>query len=218
MATSTDDVLERLPNEVLTIVLGNLPRKHLKQTRLVSKRLAALGALQLVDTVYISPREKDMVVFDAITKHPVFSKSIKKIVYDNARFADLSMPDYFDRLREEMLLYQRSALPKSNLAVRNLLEVMSLDTSGANFATLPIGILASASARCQHDKVFLEGYDLYAAHAQEHRKILGIAWFTRALEGFNKLGSIDSVVLCNTFNMPIFGSDKDYAFEDQMLT
>ncbi|KAL8647536.1 MAG: hypothetical protein Q9226_006390 [Calogaya cf. arnoldii] len=207
MATSNDNALERLPNELLTIVLGNLPRKRLKQARLVSKRLAALGALRLVDTVYISPREKDMVVFDAITKHPVFSKSIKKIVFDSSQFNNLSTRQYFDRLCGQMSECH-PRLVDSNLEVRNLLRLMRGETYGTILADLPIEESTSTFRKCMDDEVFLGGYKLYSGQAREQNNIFGSAWFARALDGFVRIGAIDSVVLGTTFNRMLFCYDR----------
>ncbi|KAI4257646.1 MAG: hypothetical protein L6R42_005521 [Xanthoria sp. 1 TBL-2021] len=214
MTPSCDNnVLEKLPNEVVAMILSSLPRKHLKQARLVSRRLAELGARDLIDTVYISSRGKDMAVFDSITKHPVFSKSVKNIVFDNAQFDNLSMSDYFKYLCQQLSQHQICRLMNSNLALRNLLRLMIGEPFWPVICRLPVKPSVSAFERCQHDEVFLEGYKLYSAHVREQDNILDIAWFARALDGFNRLGSIESVVLGTTFNQTFFVYDSDYKHE-----
>lgn len=75
-----------LPNEIILMVIDHLPRKCRKQMRLVCRTWGALGARGLIGRVFISPFEKDLDVFDAITRHPVFSRAIKHLLYDSAQF------------------------------------------------------------------------------------------------------------------------------------
>ncbi|KAI4264315.1 MAG: hypothetical protein L6R42_000572 [Xanthoria sp. 1 TBL-2021] len=210
----TENILEKLPNEIVATILASLPRRHLKQARLASTRLAVLGARLLIDTVYISSREKDMAVFDSITQHPVFSTTVSNIVFDNAQFANIPENEYFTRLYEQMSHPQIRRLMDSNLAVRNLLELMTGEPFGAISSVPPIIYSASDFERCQHDEVFLEGFRMYSAHAREQKNVLDLAWFARALDGFNRLGSIKSVLVGTTFNGTFFVHDRDYEIED----
>ncbi|KAL8875673.1 MAG: hypothetical protein Q9198_005996, partial [Flavoplaca austrocitrina] len=86
-------------NELVSAILSFLPQLDLKTARLVSKRWGSLGGQMLIGTLYISPREIDMVAFDNITKHQDLSKSVKHLVYDSAQFFNLgSVPSYFREL------------------------------------------------------------------------------------------------------------------------
>ena len=212
MTTSHDNHnrLENLPNEIVGMILARLPRRHLKQARLVCKRLAELGMHELIDTVYFSPHEKDMVVFDAVTQHPVLNKHIKKIVFDNAQFDNLPIHDYFRHLCEQLSQRQIFRLMLRIPPVDNLVRLMKENSSGSIFSYLPIQATADAFERCQRDVVFLEGYREYSAHVEEQEKIMDDTWFTRVLDGFRRLGSIDTVVLDSTFNRTFFIDDTDY--------
>ncbi|KAI4115244.1 MAG: hypothetical protein LQ345_004119 [Seirophora villosa] len=87
-----------MPVEVILTTLEQLPRRALKQARLVCREWADLGARALaIDTVYLSPRDKDMEHFDAITQHPIFGKTVKHLVFDSAQFVELSFSEYFTK-------------------------------------------------------------------------------------------------------------------------
>ncbi|KAI4180426.1 MAG: hypothetical protein L6R41_007245 [Letrouitia leprolyta] len=93
-----------LPNELILQALGYLSNKDLKQTRLVCRQLALLGLKALnVETIYLSPRKKDMEVFDTITQHPILSKSVRHVVYDMAQFVNLRPEHYFQALCEQFV-------------------------------------------------------------------------------------------------------------------
>ncbi|KAL8978065.1 MAG: hypothetical protein Q9205_006260, partial [Flavoplaca limonia] len=86
-------------NELVSAILSFLPQQDLKTARLVNKRWGSLGGQMLIGTLYISPREIDMVAFDNITKHRDLSKPVKHLVYDSAQFFNLgSIPSYFREL------------------------------------------------------------------------------------------------------------------------
>ncbi|KAI4268801.1 MAG: hypothetical protein LQ337_007637 [Flavoplaca oasis] len=208
------DRLENLPNEIVGMILARLPRRHLKQARLVCKRLAELGMHQLIDTVYFSPREKDMVVFDAVTQHPVLAKNIKKLVFDNAQFDILSMNDYFNHLCRQLSQPQTFRLMLKIPSVDKLVRLIREISPGSFFSYLPIQATASAFERCQRDVVFLEGYREYSAHVEEQEKIMDDTWFTRVLDGLHRLGSIDTVVLDSTFNRTFFIDDRDFQYDE----
>ncbi|KAL8801824.1 MAG: hypothetical protein Q9200_006815 [Gallowayella weberi] len=91
----------QLPNEITLLILEKLSKARLKRTRLVCKKLAQIGAPLLMDVLYISPRSKDMEVFDAVTQNPAFSSAIKNIVYDCAQWVDYSIKDYFNALSDQ---------------------------------------------------------------------------------------------------------------------
>ncbi|KAL8893596.1 MAG: hypothetical protein Q9192_005112 [Flavoplaca navasiana] len=215
MTTSHEnhDRLENLPNEIVSMILARLPRRHLKQARLVCKRLAELGMHELIDTVYFSPREKDMVVFDAVTQHPVLNKYIKKIVFDNAQFDNLPIHDYFRHLCQQLSQRQIFRLRLRIPSVDNLVRLMKENSSGSIFSYPRIQATPSAFERCQRDVVFLEGYREYSALVKEQKNIMDDTWFTRVLDGLNRLGSIDTVVLDSSFNRALFIDDRDYGYD-----
>lgn len=88
----------RMPAEVILTTLEQLPRRAIKHARFVCREWADLGARALaIDTVYLSPRDKDMERYDTIIQHPIFGKTVKHLVFDSAQFVELSLPDYFTK-------------------------------------------------------------------------------------------------------------------------
>jgi len=61
-----------------------LAREDIKHFRLVCRLWELLGAPFLMNRVFFGPRRKIMDNFTAISRHPIFSKSIKQIAYDVA--------------------------------------------------------------------------------------------------------------------------------------
>lgn len=83
-----------LPPEVVCEVIGFLPKKDIKNVRLASKGLSVLGAHRLFQSVYISTKRKDMESFTSVSKHPVFSKMVKEVVYDSTNITFLEGEDH----------------------------------------------------------------------------------------------------------------------------
>ncbi|KAL8845691.1 MAG: hypothetical protein Q9221_009157 [Calogaya cf. arnoldii] len=94
---------DKLPNEITIKILSCLSTKSLKRARFVSKKLASLGGQILVVNLYLSPREKDMEVFDAVTQHPDLKKSVRNIIFDSAQFVKYTLPEY---LKEQKNAYE----------------------------------------------------------------------------------------------------------------
>ncbi|KAL8875616.1 MAG: hypothetical protein Q9198_006051 [Flavoplaca austrocitrina] len=99
MATlkSVDYFNDQLPNEIILEILSGLKKKDLKRARFTCKKLASLGGQMLVVNLYLSPREKDMAVFDTVTQHADLKKSVKNIIFDTAQFADYSFSEYLEK-------------------------------------------------------------------------------------------------------------------------
>ncbi|MCJ1452635.1 hypothetical protein MMC28_002978 [Mycoblastus sanguinarius] len=75
-----------LPTELKIDVLKLLEKRYLKMFRLVSKDWCSLATEFLFDKAYISPRKKDMEIFENITQHPVLRSAVKELVYDASHF------------------------------------------------------------------------------------------------------------------------------------
>ena len=96
MATlkSVDYFNDRIPSEIMLKILSGLRKKDLKRVRFTCKKLASLGGQLLIVNLYLSPREKDMQVFDAVTQHPDLKKSVQNVIFDSAQFTRLSILEY----------------------------------------------------------------------------------------------------------------------------
>ena len=94
--------LQDFPNELLEWILCRLPKTDLKSARLVCLRWSDVGAKFLFHRVYIAPRKGPMAILLKVASHPVFSLSIKEVVYDGRLFEKdlLDEVKYRDNLRD----------------------------------------------------------------------------------------------------------------------
>lgn len=79
--------MDHLPDELLHMVLLELPKGDLKAARLVCSRFSEVGACLLFKRIYFAPRKNVMEDLESVATHPVFSKSIKELVYDTRLFS-----------------------------------------------------------------------------------------------------------------------------------
>lgn len=77
-----------LPDEMILNVFGSLPRKDIKNVRLVNQKMHRISSPLLISRAYIAARPKTLQIFNEIVSHPVFSQSISEVVYDCSEFHD----------------------------------------------------------------------------------------------------------------------------------
>lgn len=207
-------MMVELPNEIVLMVIDYLPQPCRKRMRLVCRTWAALGANGLIDRVYISPFEKDLDVFDAITRHPVFSRAIKHLVYDSAQFAsDIETDaDYFRALcdctgnhRMAYMTYDTTFKPEFRDLRRAIVDSLvepSIFLSGSQ----------PGLQRCQTLAAFVDGYRQYLHHAKEMSIIAAASWVDRVDRGLKQMRSVESITIRNSWNM-IFEHRHDYPQE-----
>ena len=88
-----------LPNEILLLTFQRLNKSNLKMARLVCKLWASMANPILFDKVFVSPNQLQMEVFANIAGHPIFSHTVKTLVYSTLRFdTDISVRSYIARL------------------------------------------------------------------------------------------------------------------------
>lgn len=182
-----------LPVEVVLMVLGYLSKKCLKQTRLVCRLLAVLGGQLLMDTIWISPREKDMEVFDSITQHPDSSKSVKHLVYDFAQFTPLTRKEYWFNLYMQFDNKDYELVVESNAAARDLRDVLNETTLEEDFWK------KDSYKRCKLHPLFVEGVKQWSRLVQEQNDLFNSSWLDRVCRGLEALGPIQSVRIYNTW-------------------
>ncbi|KAL8951950.1 MAG: hypothetical protein Q9222_002102 [Ikaeria aurantiellina] len=207
-----------IPNEIILEILSCLPIRDLKQARLVNKSLASLGAQLLVDTLYLTPRERDMEIFDKITQHPEMRKSVKRLHYDSAQLRRLSLWDYFDRLCEQFSgegYNQHEEVPfgsEGESLKRMIEETTQPDYHWERFD------------RCQHHVLLVDGHRLYSQYSQEQGNILNEDWSARACKGLRSLGPLESVTIQSAWDLDwlthcddgTLSKDEDaYDYDDQ---
>ncbi|KAL8727992.1 MAG: hypothetical protein Q9181_005496 [Wetmoreana brouardii] len=190
-----------LPPELILMILSYLRKDDLKRARRVSRKLASLGAQRLIQRLYISPRTKDMDVFDAVTQHPELRKSVKHLVYDTAHFVHYDIHDYFDQLCMQLnrtrYRYWRKFHPavKDLIGVINGIQVYGYDGKQVNGGGRKAQGSAAGFQRCQAKYAFAQGFWQYTQLAREQDNILSVFWLTKACKGLDCLGQIDSVTI-----------------------
>ncbi|KAI4180886.1 MAG: hypothetical protein L6R41_006962 [Letrouitia leprolyta] len=184
------------PNEVIDLVVRNLKRREVKQTRLVCRRIALLAAPYLIDVIYISPHSKNMEVFEAVTRHPVFSTTIKHVVYDSAKFSSFSLEDYRHALISQLDQSQYNMIQRRNDDLREMMDLLQ-----------PYRLILRDSAaekkglqRCKGHAKFMMGYRQFIILAQQQKDNTSRSWFDRVCEGLRKLGPIQSAIVRNAWD------------------
>jgi len=100
---STRNGAAQLPVEINMMILDNLQYSELKQLRLVARDWSSLATPMHFWRVYISPRREDLEIFNNVTRHPVLSTYVRKVVYDASRFVlNISRRAYFNRLCDDI--------------------------------------------------------------------------------------------------------------------
>ncbi|KAL8834151.1 MAG: hypothetical protein Q9170_003898 [Blastenia crenularia] len=93
--TARPPSVPNLPPEIFGLIASHLDKADLKILRLVSKTWRGVATPLLFDRVHVSPRSKDLEVFEKITGSPALAGSVKELVYDVSTFYDLSPKQYF---------------------------------------------------------------------------------------------------------------------------
>ncbi len=75
-----------LPNELLFIILSFLSQRDLLSVRLIDVLMSKLSAGSIIERVYFAPRIERIQLFQNIAQSPVFSKSVRELVYDTRLF------------------------------------------------------------------------------------------------------------------------------------
>lgn len=136
------------------MILRRLKRKDRKAVRRVSQGLALLGSGNFYDTLHISPREKDMEVFDAITQRPHMCEDAMNVVFDSARFIPKpTMEQYIDALYPQYQSKNYEHLMTTNLKIQTLFWLINGSVSPAGFE------------QCRDVPGFLDGYTSYLQFA-----------------------------------------------------
>ena len=185
-----------LPLEVKGIIAKFLCKSNLKTLRCVSKQWHAMATPLLFDQVYVSPRNKDIQIFSHITKHPVLSRSIKRMICDVSNVLDLSHEWYFDDLCDQFRDMTISLSEKNPF---------NSPHSGVNkFANAIIRAKRSWSnlfLSYAHDDYVLEGWQLWQDLAKEERDALEHGrdgmYFSDLCSGLHRLPNLQSVLIDN---------------------
>ena len=183
-----------LPLELKGIVAEFLCKSDLKTLRLVSRQWHAMTTPLLFDQVYVSPRKKDIQVFSHITKHPLLSRSIKKMICDVSTVTDASQEDYFRRLCGQRLAMTRSLSEKDrfNSPHPRFNEFINAIIRAKRFREHLLSKYAN-------DEYVMEGWQVWQDLAKEEREALehgtdGI-YFSDLCYGLHRLSNLQSVII-----------------------
>ncbi|KAL8903807.1 MAG: hypothetical protein Q9171_007274 [Xanthocarpia ochracea] len=216
-----------LPSETTSQVLGYLSKRDLKAARLVCRTFVLLAQQFLFDTLYISPRTKDMEVFSAITQHPLLRASVRHLFFDSAHFVECSMEDYVRKLHEDLYgdinEYLRPP-PEDDSDCGSEPESAKLDfgsepedaanetsSTASEISRLLLGLEYLSKDQCQFEPsvqgslppFIHEGFRLYSQMVQQQRNIhlSGGKWFDMVYEGLRSLGPVDCVSVRNSWDL-----------------
>ncbi|KAL8671468.1 MAG: hypothetical protein Q9168_004037 [Polycauliona sp. 1 TL-2023] len=169
--------------ELVLMMLEYLEKDDIKHVRLTCKILENISVGMLFHRLHVSPHEKDMGVFDAITQRPEFRSTVKVISFDTARFMpNPTVESYVAALSTQLNSGEYSHLRATDAAVRRMAERMDGQEMG------------------QRDANFKYGFRDYFFMARERSNLNSQAWFARVLRGLKALGPIKAVSFENTFD------------------
>lgn len=197
------------PIEVMLMTFEHLSRKDLRSCRLVSRLWHTwLAERFTIDTLYLSPREMDMEIFDAITHDPYLRRNIRHLVFDAAQFIKRSKTRYYETLCRQFQDKNHRILHSSNPDIQHLKSLIVGPERADDFERWNIPVVGSFE-RCSRDPVFLEGFARYRHLAEEQGNICSQSWFERACHGLQRIVSLESVALRNTWDMLVFAEIYD---------
>ncbi|KAI9734696.1 MAG: ssDNA endonuclease and repair protein rad10, partial [Candelina submexicana] len=115
---SKPNILQALPTETLLHVCSYLDKKDIKTARLICKAFNDCCEEFLIDRAVIAARYNTLEVLKQIASHPVFSRTVKTVVFDLSSFEQVltNKDKYVDRFqgmaylrphRERMLITER---------------------------------------------------------------------------------------------------------------
>ncbi len=75
-----------LPTEILLSIFGCLAKTDIKNVRLACKEFDAVASHYLFDSLYMSPMRNELDIFVQVMHHPIFSKSVREIIWYDVDF------------------------------------------------------------------------------------------------------------------------------------
>ncbi|KAL9038208.1 MAG: hypothetical protein Q9180_003272 [Flavoplaca navasiana] len=182
-----------LPNEVTLNIVSYLSKKDLKQVRLVCRLWAALGVKSLFDTIYVSPREIDMSVFEAITQHQTLRNAPRHLVYDSAVFDQINEVQYACDLHWQYHAGDFDILGDASFEVEEMIRFVSVDILD--------GKVVEVNQQLKSHPVYENGFREYSKYASEYLNLFTKRWSGRVYRGLKNLGPIVSLTIRNTWEM-----------------
>ena len=179
------------PNEIVVLIIQSLGGQGLKSARLVSQTWCSYASIYLFKKIYIAPNELDLEVFNAITQHPVYSKCVRELVYDDAEFMPgLKKGDYIRNLWTQTKLM----LNKGRSSTQGLdpqINEWVYDVAHTDFS------LEEAIAKWEHRNFIYVGYMKYQEHSSYQQKsyLQGSDLSRNLVQGLSRLEFLEFVTL-----------------------
>ena len=199
-----------LPLEVKGIIAKFVDKSDLKTLRCVSKQWHTMATPLLFDQVYVSPRSKDIQIFSHITKHPVLSRSIKRMICDVSTVLNLSHERYFNQLCDQWWI-MTAALSKNN----------PFNTSHRRLNKYVNAIIRAEESwenlfsEYAHDDYVIEGWQLWQEMAKDERDAFKYGndgmYFSDLCSGLHRLSNLQSVLIDNDMWSKV-GMDMSHNF------
>ncbi|KAI9712493.1 MAG: hypothetical protein M1812_006909 [Candelaria pacifica] len=161
-----------MPPELLLDIFSRLSTQDVKSTRLVCKRFNQLSSSYLLERVYFALRPKTFDVFVEITKHPVFSRCIKEIIFDAS---------YFDGNLTSVEQYRRAYLSMPKHPATNV-DDYSFGDHGRN-KDVPVGFeeycsLFAAQEQLKVDDTYRHSLQQGLTHLHKLESVIYSDWRT----------------------------------------
>lgn len=178
-----------LPYEIIMNVIQHLDKSDRKSLRFVNETWSSCASESLFDTLYVSPSKEDLDVFEAVTRHPTFSKHVRQLQYDATEFlVDYTKSQYRVQLIKQLSSFQRTPPPQS--VVGSDLEQSTNDVMIPTFRNRKE--MAHRGSRQLVDN----GYREYCEHAIDRQNSLCSGRFAKILcNGLQNLDSLSSVTM-----------------------
>ena len=174
-----------LPPEIVSTILGYTQKSDLKSTRLVSKSWDSMSIPSLFDTLYISPRNHDLQVFENVTNHPVLRKAVTILTWDGSRFhSHWNLRDYLEHLIFNIRFLSEHDIEEPSTPFQLFInDLRDIDIA-----------LDGHYAKYQKELFVMEGYKTWQTIASEEERLLcGGSFYAALSQGLQKLDRIRSV-------------------------
>lgn len=193
------------PNELVLLIIQSSEGQGLKSARLVSKTWCSYASIFLFKRIYVAPNKLDLQVFNIITQHPIFSKHIRELVYDDAEFMPhLEKEGYIRGLRKQTI--QMFDEGKSTLQGPDpQINEWASDVARTDLSFVDL------VAKWEHRDLICAGYRKYQVHSvYQKRKLRGGDYYRSLVEGLSRLEFLESVTLGGGWPIPVLTSPCEH--------
>ncbi|KAF2463411.1 uncharacterized protein BDR25DRAFT_397132 [Lindgomyces ingoldianus] len=193
--------LEALPNELLSACFSNLTIPEIKSVRLVSKRLHSASSPFLISKASVSITPNSFTHLEALSNHPIFSKSITKLSVD-VSYYDTLLAESLGRfaLNSSSNLYQRLERMERRVAARrdHNESTASLDNAfqvTGEWDAVAIDGFQNEKATAKQ-KLILTTFEEYVRRFKDQEEVKRDgAYVTRLVDAISKFTALRAIVV-----------------------